>query len=112
MLPSIINFNVYIIIGIFKPCVAVLLRSSRELHLRYLLAIKIHKTRGSPSACALSVGSACALSVGGRKRKTSFGARQRGEGNSDGCTIFRLRAWLIVRKIGKEEESGFWEIYK
>jgi hypothetical protein len=104
MLPSIINFNVYIIIGIFKPCVAVLLRSSRELHLRYLLAIKIHKTRGSPSACALS--------VGGRKRKTSFGARQRGEGNSDGCTIFRLRAWLIVRKIGKEEESGFWEIYK
>jgi hypothetical protein len=27
-------------------------------------------------------------------------------GNSNGCTIFRLRAWLIVRKIGKEEESG------
>jgi len=28
-------------------------------------------------------------------------------GNSDRCTIFRLRAWLIVLKIGKEEESGF-----
>jgi len=33
-------------------------------------------------------------------------------GKSDGCTIFRLRAWLIVRKIGKEEESGFLVVTK
>jgi hypothetical protein len=37
-----------------------------------------------------------------------FGARSRREWwNFDGCTIFRLRVWLIVRKIDKEEESGF-----